>query len=128
MHEMPRPLFPQRRDDGTFSVAIRYRVPAGDPEVVDSLRSALARWLAEKTDVHHVDLKTEFAVVPHVDVEESGDVLVVFDGLPTSFLWKGLMVEASRELELIDGADFAGFWDLVTGRPHPASVGEDPGA
>ena len=122
MHETSPPLFPQRRDDGTFSVAIRYQVPAAETGVPDAIRGALGRWLAKKVDVHHVDLEKEFAVPPHVDVKESGDVLVVFDGLRTSFLWKGLMVEVAREMEPIEGAVFVGFWDLVTGRPHPGSV------
>ncbi|MEY9933965.1 hypothetical protein ABH926_008628 [Catenulispora sp. GP43] len=125
MEEKPRPLFPQRRDDGTFSVAIRYRVPAGDPAIADAIRSALGLWLRKKLDVHHVDMDAEFADLPHTEVEESGDVLVVFDGLPNSFLWKGLMVEVAREMEPIDGATYAGFWDLVAGRPHPASVRRD---
>jgi hypothetical protein len=122
MREMPRPLFPQRRDDGTFSVGIKYRVPADDPGVIDSIREALAQWLQKKTDVHHVDMQTEFSEVPYIEVDESGDVLVVLNGLRTSYIWKGLMAEVFREMESINRAELAGVLDLVTGRPHPASI------
>lgn len=120
MQQTPPPLFPHRREDGTFSVAIRYRLPAAGIAV--AIRSALDAWLTKKVDVHRVDMEKEFASLPHVDIEDSGDVLIVFDGLRTSVLWKGLMVEVAREMEPIEGAEFAGFWDLVTGRPHPGSV------
>ena len=118
-------FFPQRRDDGTFSVAARYRVTADAAGVAESVRAMLDHWLRKKTDVDRVDLRSEFATLPHVETVDSpdtGDIIVVFDGLATSVLWKGLMVEMVREAEAIEGLAFAGFWDLVNGRPHPASI------
>lgn len=106
-------------------MGIKYRVPADDPGVIDSIRETLAQWLQKETDVYHIDMRTEFSDDPYVKVDESGDVAIVLNGLRTSYIWRGLMVEVVREMESIEGAKFAGFWDRVTGRPHAASVRND---
>jgi hypothetical protein len=47
---------------------------------------------------------------------------VVFDGRPGSQLWKGLLVDLTRDLTSEGSVALTGFWDLVAGHPHPASL------
>jgi hypothetical protein len=113
-------VFPSRREDGTFSVAIRYSVSTD--EAVSAVRCRITGWIERKSERDDLDIATELAQPPSVEVIDAQTIQVVFDGRPTSILWKGLMIEVAQELSTIDGLERLGFWDLVTGLPHPASI------
>ena len=113
-------IFPKRRADGSFSVAVRYAVLQGD--AIQGVRDRVAGWVERKETVDHLDVAAEFIRPPYVDVLDSSVMQVVFDCVPPSALWKGLMVELASELNTVNGIKRLGFWDLVAGVVHPASV------
>jgi hypothetical protein len=117
---MTNSLFPQRRGDGSFSVAVRYML--ADSAAERALRQAVASWIQRKEEADHVDVGGEFVLPPRVEVVDRSCVQVVFDCPRNAVLWKGLMVELVRELDGIGRVRRTGFWDLVTGLPHPASI------
>ncbi|MFI9386342.1 hypothetical protein [Kutzneria sp. NPDC052558] len=116
---MTETLFPQRRNDGTFTVAVRYAVP--DVASLPAMREALDGWLQQKTGGHDRTLLSEFATRPHLDSVDAGTVQVVLDCLASAALWKGFMIEITKTLDDSPGVTRLGFWDLVSGQPHPAS-------
>jgi hypothetical protein len=113
-------IFPRKRADGTFSVAIRYSLSRD--EAITAAQDRINGWMERKSERDNLDVTTELARPPVVDVIDAQTMQVVFDCRSTSTLWKGLMVELSRELSTINGMERLGFWDLVTGFAHPASI------
>jgi hypothetical protein len=113
-------LFPQKRADGSFCVAIRFAVLRED--AAREVRERLQDWIEKKEQVDHLDMAEEFTRPPFADVAEPSSIQIVFEGKPSSTLWKGLMIELARELGSVGGIRRLGFWDLVTGVSHPASV------
>lgn len=112
-------LFPRERDDGSFTVAARFTVPNADAR--DLIRQRVSTWVAGRVEREQVDVLADLSSLPRVEEVDSSTADVVFEGRPGSRLWKGFMVELTQELS--DGqAAFVGFWDLVAGKPHPASV------
>ena len=85
-------------------------------------RDRINGWIERKNERDNLDVTTELAHPPSVDVIDAQTMQVVFDGRSTSTLWKGLIVELARELGTINGIERLGFWDLVTGFAHPASI------
>jgi hypothetical protein len=79
-------------------------------------------WIERKNERDDLDVTTELVCPPRLDVIDSQTMHVVFEGRSSSILWKGLMVELARELSTINGIERLGFWDLVTGQAHPASI------
>jgi len=114
------PVFPRRRAGGSFSVAIRYAV--SDSGAVQVAQERISSWIGRKKSGNNLDIATELASPPKTDLIDSQTMQVVFDCRSSSALWKGLMVELAQELSTIGGIERLGFWDLVTGLPHPASI------
>jgi hypothetical protein len=112
-------VFPQRRADGSFSVAIRYLVSQED--AVRAAQSRVSGWMQRKI-LDGLDVTTEFSQPPRVDRIDPQTMQIVLNCPQSSVLWKGLMVELAQDLSTIDGIRRLGFWDLVTGLAHPASL------
>jgi hypothetical protein len=79
-------------------------------------------WIERKVTVDHVDMDSEFTTPPQVSAVDVSVLQIIFECTSNAFLWKGLMVELARELDMVDGIERVGFWDLVAGAAHPASV------
>lgn len=118
-------IFPRRRDDGSFSVAIRYAILRD--EAVTTARDHVEAWVRMKEGIDLPALREEFTQVPHVELLDGSTLDVVFECSSSATLWKGLMIELAGELRTINGIRRSGFWDLVTGRPHPASLEAESG-
>jgi hypothetical protein len=116
-------LFPQRRHDGSFSVAARFS--AGSDDALKAARDYVAAWLDRKTGNEHVNFGEEFRRPIRVEPVGKHGFDIVFDCHPHSVMWKGWMVELTQRVRWIPGITFQGFWDLVSGAPHPASVPEE---
>jgi hypothetical protein len=115
-----RALFPHQRDDGSFTVAARFAVSGAD--TTESVRRRLAAWVSARNADWPDGLLGDFFSPPEIHQAGPDTLDVVFEGRPGSRMWKGWMVDLTRELRSVEGTAFAGFWDLVTGRSHPASV------
>lgn len=117
---MAERLFPQTRDDGSFSVAARLRLNGVGAH--DLVSRQVAEWITRQADSEHVDLLTELSSLPRIEQIDPTTVDVIFEGRPGFPLWKGLLVDLTRELTSEGSATLIGFWDLVAGHPHPASI------
>jgi hypothetical protein len=113
-------LFPRTRDDGGVTVAARLRLNGVGAH--DLVSRQAAEWITRQTDSEHVDLLTELSSLPRIEQIDPTTVDVIFDGRPGSPLWKGLLIDLTRELTSQGSATLIGFWDLVAGHPHPASI------
>ena len=113
-------IFPCRRADESFSVAIKYTVSRSD--AVRAARHLVNGWIEMKRNRDHLEMATEFTHPPRVDSIDSRTMQIVLDCRPGSVLWKGLMIELARMLDGVEGIERSGFWDLVTGLAHPASI------
>jgi len=112
-------LFPRTRDDGSFTVAARLTLSTADAHEV--VRRQLTQWITRHSDDSH-DLLLELSSLPRIEPIDPTTVDVVFDGRPGSQLWKGLLVDLTRDLTSEGSVALTGFWDLVAGHPHPASL------
>jgi hypothetical protein len=113
-------LFPQRRADGSFSVAARFRISDGG--TLQAFQKSIDEWVQVKRHQDGIDVSTELAGAPSVELVDSQTVQIVLHCRSSSKLWKGLLVEIVKQVRTFDGVAFIGFWDVVTGRAHPASV------
>jgi hypothetical protein len=114
-----RPLFPAKRDDGSFAVAARFSLIGTTS--VKTVEDRVTDWVRRKTVDDHVDLSNDLAVSPQVAVIGPDTLYVVFEGKPGSKLWKDWMVAVTQDLMALSDLTFEGFYDLVTNSPHPAS-------
>jgi hypothetical protein len=113
-------LFPTRRADGSFSVAAKFASPLASAG--DEVNVFLAEWLKRKTS-NGIDLNKDFIASPHVEIDPSGSISVVLDAKGGSEFWKDWLVELTGLLtKSIDTLSFLGFFDRVSGKPHPASL------
>jgi hypothetical protein len=117
---MATALFPHKREDGSFAVAARFAVSGTN--TAESIRQRAAAWVSTRTADGPASLLADFSSLPEVQQASPDTLDVVFDDRPGSRRWKDWMVALTQELTSVDGAAFVGFWDLVTGRPHPAST------
>ena len=117
---MTHPLFPRRRADGTFTVAVRYAITSA--ESTSNMQSTLDRWLRSKVDEHGLNISSEMSGTPQLSMVDADAVQVVFECVADAVLWKGLLVELTTELDQVPGTTRTGFWDLVAGQAHPASL------
>ena len=112
-------LFPRKRDDGSFTVAARLTLTTAEAHEV--VRRQLTQWIIRHNDDGH-DLLLDLSSLPRIEPIDPPTVDVVFEGRPGSQLWKGLLVDLTRTLTSEGSVDLTGFWDLVAGHPHPASL------
>jgi hypothetical protein len=117
---MEKAVFPQRREDGSLSVASRFSVY--DATTVRRVEDYVTGWIHGIAATNHVNLLEDLAVAPYVVAGEGGIVDVIFDGRPESRRWKDWMVYLTRDLESTTLATFVCFYDRVADAPHPASV------
>jgi hypothetical protein len=110
--DIGRPIWPTKRDDGTVSVAARFAVER--PDALDSLRDGIARWLMEKASAR-IAIGQDLAHQPEPEPLGPSRVDVVFDARGGSRMWKDWLVQLTRELSSIDGVNFEGFQDRVSG-------------
>ena len=114
-------MFPQLRANGSLSVAIRYSM--SDRDTIRAAQRVIADWIQSKLDLNHYDVVGDLGQAPTVNVVDPETIQVVLDCQSSSTLWKGFMIELTIELDKIPGTRRLGFWDLVAGQPHPASIG-----
>ena len=114
-------IFPHKRSDGNFSVAIRYLLFGGDT-AIRAIQEHVNTWAESKKSRDGLDLAAELEFPPRVELVDPQTIQIVFECRSSAFLWKGLMVELAGELRTVDGIERLGFWDLVTGIAHPASL------
>jgi hypothetical protein len=113
-------VFPRRRDDGSFTIRVRF----SSLECAGVVRDVVASWIDRKIHQDDVDLLRDFSRFPHVEVARSAQVDVVFDGRADSRMWKDWMVQLTAELRSRPGlsSSFVGFWDDEAGSFHPGHV------
>jgi hypothetical protein len=109
--------FPERRQDGTFTVLARLSVER--PDAVRGVTERLRRIIEERTRGDTTLLLRDFSSLPRVESLSATTVDVTFDGLANSALWKDWVVALIRGLEDLPGVRFLAFRDLVSGREHP---------
>ena len=113
---MTEELFPSRRRDGSAEVAAVFSVPFD--QVQEAVDGALAVWLELVQDT---DVLDDLSRVPRVVASDLG-FRVVFDIRPGSQHWKGWAVALLRSIEeRVGSKSSVGFFDVVSGRMHPAS-------
>lgn len=120
---MDQPIFPQRLADGSFSVAIRYTV--SDAAAAATVRRIISEWINDKRHRDQLDVVAELGSSPTVVLIDSRTMQIVLNCQPASTLWKGLLVELTRRMDGVQDIKRIGFWDLVTGLAHPASIEPD---
>lgn len=113
------PTFPSRRADGGARVSAVFTMSSSDQR--GALEDGLRRWLSRKEE-YGVDLVLDLTENPWLEDREDGAIQVVFEIQPESVLWKAWLVELTAELSTAAGIKFVGFWDLIAGVPHPASI------
>ncbi len=105
--------WPLQKEDGSVSVGVQFSLL--DPGATESVRATVASYVDEKVS-NGVDLLEDLWQRPHVVVEESGHLQVIFDGRPDS-KWKDWMVECIRRL--LDSSfgliEMEGSYDRVAG-------------
>ena len=109
---MIKPIWPQQREDGTRSVAARFR--CADRSFVAIVQLCVVAWIEEKEADASVGIRRDFDVLPWIEVRDRDTIDVVFDSRPDSRLWKGWMVQLVQQIRS-SGADLLGFCDLVGG-------------
>ena len=109
---MSKPIWPQQREDGTRSMAARFR--CADRSSVAIVQLCVAAWIEEKEADASVGIRRDFDVLPWIEVRDRNTLDVVFDSRPDSRLWKGWMVQLVQQIRS-SGADLLGFCDLVGG-------------
>lgn len=114
-----RQAFPEPRSDGSATVVAVFREPL--TSVTDEVRFAFADW---RESLSQVDIAKDLAAEPVARASEEG-FRVVFEIRPGSRLWRDWTVGLVSALQgrLGKGA-FAGFYDAVSGRMHPAVLGD----
>jgi hypothetical protein len=118
---MAERVFPRTREDGSFTVAARFTLSQAD--AADLVSRQLGEWITQQNSTEHVDLLADLSSLPRIELVDPTTVDLIFEGRPGSQLWKGLLVDLTKQLTSRAPATLIGFWDLVAGRPHPASVG-----
>lgn len=112
-----RQVFPQRRSDGSATVAAVFDKPLG--EVVDEVDLAFAEW---RNALSHVDMAEDLAAEP-VARPSDEEFRVVFEIRPDSRLWRDWAVALVSALRARLGpGSFVGFFDEVSGRMHQAAL------
>lgn len=118
---MAERVFPRTREDGSFTVAARFTLNQAD--AADLVRRQLGEWITRHDSTEHVDLLADLSSLPRIELIDPTTVDVIFEGRPGSQLWKGLLVDLTKQLTSKAPATLISFWDLVAGHPHPASLG-----
>ena len=100
--------FPERRPDGSFTVASRFAVV--DAARRNQLATEVA--LAMRTLVQRgVDVERELDGAPWLDEAEPGTVDLVFEVKSGSMLWKDCMVAVTKDIDrLANGIQFQRFY------------------
>jgi|SRR5579859_2817245 len=83
-----------------------------------STRSSPSGSCGRPTTIYSLDLSSP----PRIEQIDPTTVDVIVEEQPGSRLWKGLLVDLTRDPTSQESAALTGFWDLVTGQPHPASL------
>ena len=116
-----RRLWPDKNEDGSVSVAVRFEASGIDPYALlgDEIRSWSERLRTERK----VDLTTSLSKSPYVMRSGEATVDVVFEGRAGSRRWRDWLVSFTRHMEDVHPEmRRVGFWDLVGQRPNPASL------
>lgn len=112
-----RQIFPQRRSDGSATVAAVFGQPLG--AVVDEVDLAFAEW---RDALSNVDMAEDLAAEPVARPSDEG-FRVVFEIRPDSRLWRDWAVALVSALRARLGpGSFVGFFDDVSGRMHRAAL------
>jgi hypothetical protein len=112
-----RQVFPERRRDGSATVAAIFREPL--IEVVDEVDLAFNDW---RNALSHVDMTQDLAAEPMARPSDEG-FRIVFEIRPGSRLWRDWAVALVSALRTRLGTgSFAGFFDDVSGRMHRAAL------
>jgi hypothetical protein len=114
---MVEQLFPRARDDGSITVAARLTLTGTDAYA--RVGQLLTQWSTRHADD---DLLRDLSSPPRIEQIDPTTVDVIIEGRPGSRLWKGLLIDLTRDLTSQGSAALTGFWDLVAGQPHPASL------
>lgn len=110
--------WPTKRLDGSIVVAARFRVDRQDG--TGAVAECISRWDARKTALG-VDTSADLATPPHAEEMDKTSIEIVFEGKPGSRLWKDWLVDLTRDVtETVDGLQFEGFVDRVSGVVRPA--------
>ena len=117
---MNRAIFPSRRKDGSLSVAARYSV--SDTSQKKLIQDYVARWTIEKPSRNRAGIRRALVKDPYVVDRGDGRLDIVFDGRPGSRVWKDYLLLLVKDVPRVSGIAFEGFWDLVAGTVHPASI------
>jgi hypothetical protein len=113
--------FPQKRHDGSLTVAPRYSLSR--EATAQRVEDYVAGWGAGIMATRQVDILQDLVTLPRVVAGGADSVEIVFDVKPGSLRWKDWMVYLTRDLKhWIPGVRFDGFYDLVADVLHPASL------
>ena len=113
-------LFPSRRNDGSLSVSARYSV--SDTGQKKLIQDYVAQWTIGRPSRSRDGLRRALVRDPYVVERVDGRLDIVLDVRPGSRMWKNYMALLVRDVPHLPGITYEGFWDLVTGKVHPASV------
>ena len=107
--------FPARRDDGTFSVAMRFR--AQSTLGTENVQKRIEEWIALTSELWHRSFGDEFSAVPRAESRPEGIVEVTFEGRSGSSFWRDWFVYLCQDLERsFDGLVHVSIQDLVSAR------------
>jgi len=112
------PQWPQKRSDGTVSVAVRF--VKARPGIADSIGLCLVDWLEAKASAG-VNVLEDLLGPPTLEpcAADQTCVEVVFEGRPENRRWRDWLVEFTHVARSLDGVQVDGFHDKVSGVVRP---------
>jgi hypothetical protein len=113
------PAFPQRREDGSISVAACFST--ADVSNGSQLLRWVRTWVEDCDRTCGFDVAKDLGAAPRVEPRSDGEVRVVFDADADSTLWKDALVRIATAAERESHGRQALFLDLVAARSHAAT-------
>ena len=108
-------IWPVRRDDGSRTVAVRFRY--SDTDAPDQVRQAVATWIEDHPES---DLNEDLSRSPSINVLDQESLDLLIEARPDSRHWKDWMVYLTQAIRAsVSSVECEGFADLVGGMFRP---------
>lgn len=115
---MTKTLWPEKAPDGSVRVAIRLRASRNKRSALEAVLNEWREQTSRRTDLNE-SLRRDPYLVPRSDDEFD----IVLEGRSGSKLWRDWLVSLSADIDQKEPeVQREGFWDLVSGKPNPASI------